>query len=558
MIELPLAAWRSSSAKPQAAKRATRLRNSIAIVIVGFIGANAGAQTPTYWQDVRPALRKYCLACHNVRNVKEVDVSGGLSLDRYDAFMKVAKKPVIHAGRSADSELLKRVLSKDDDTRMPPGDVRVPAETIALLRLWIDSGAAEGKKPDDTGTIITTPGPKRRKLLVSLPTSAVPPAGILDAGKPDKLALTLRIGPLSPITAVAFSPDGKLLAAGSYGRVSIWDLETVRPIKAMTNVLGAVNDLKFSPDGTLLAVAGGQPSARGDLRLFEVDGWKLKTVLRGHDDVVACVAFRPDGKKLVSASFDKSVRLWDMATLKNEAILEPHSDFVYAVAYSPDGKWLATASKDRTVKLIEADTRQGKLTFSGMSLDVLAVAFNGDGTKVISSGYESGLYWWNTKTAEREKLIGGHRVAVHELAISKDGKTIASAGGDASVILWDGATGASLRTLSAGSLVYAVALTTDTRLVAAGCYDGVVRVFEAKSGRHLLTLLEIAGPGDGDWLALTPEGYGTGSKPLIEASEWRMANRVVPSATVWKALGKLDAVVNAMRGQTLPAPVFAK
>ena len=512
------------------------------------------AQTPTYWQDVRPALRKYCIACHNARSVGEVDVSGGLALDSYAAFMKNEKKVVVQVGKSADSELVKRILSKDDSVKMPPSNVKVPDEVVTLVRRWIDSGAAEGKKPEDVVTT-TTPNPQRRKLLVSLATSALPPAGILDPGKPDKLALTLRIGPLSPVTAVAFSPDGKLLASGSYGRVSIWDLTTVRPVKALTNVLGAVNDLKFSPDGTLLAVAGGQPSAQGDLRLFEVAGWKLKTVLRGHEDVVSCVAFRLDGKKLVSASFDKTIRIWDLATMKNEAILEPHSDFVYAVAYSPDGKWLASASKDRTVKLIDAETRQGKLTFTGMSLDVLAVAFNGDGTKVVSSGYESGIYWWNTKTAERDKLIGGHRVAVHELAVSKDGKTIASAGGDANVILWDGTTGATVKTLSAGSLVYAVALGPDTRLAAAGSFDGFVRLFDVKTGRHLASLLEIA---DGDWLALTPEGYVASSKKLTDAAEWRMANRVVPAAGVWKALGNAEAAAKAVRGETLPAPVFVK
>ena len=69
------------------------------------------------------------------------------------------------------------------------------------------------------------------------------------------------------------------------------------------------------------------------------------------------------------------------------------------------------------------------------------------------------------------------------------------------------------------------------------------------SERHLLTLLDIAGSGDGDSLALAPEGYTAGSKSLTEAGEWRMANRAVPAAAVWKALGKPDAVINAIRAE---------
>src|SRR5262249_18501874 len=77
----------------------------IMIVLIGIISAPLSAQTPTYWQDVRPALRKHCIACHNARNVAEVDVSGGLALDSYDIFMKQPKKPVVQVGKSADSEM---------------------------------------------------------------------------------------------------------------------------------------------------------------------------------------------------------------------------------------------------------------------------------------------------------------------------------------------------------------------------------------------------------------------------------------------------------------------
>jgi len=190
-----------------------------------------------------------------------------------------------------------------------------------------------------------------------------------------------------------------------------------------------------------------------------------------------------------------------------------------------------------------------------MSLDVLAVAFSGDGSKVLSSGYESGIYWWNTKTAEREKLQGGHRVAVHEISMSKDHKFFATAGGDGNVMMWDGVSGLSQKTLAAGSLVYAVGLSGDARLVAAGSFDGLVRLFDVKTGRLLLTLLSL--PGD-DWVALTPEGYAAGSKALADTGEWQMANRRVTAGIVWKSLGQSEAVRKAARGETLPAPVFQK
>jgi WD40 repeat protein len=531
--------------------------------------ASLSAQEPTYWKDVRPVLRKHCTVCHSTRNLQEPDLSGGLALDSYEAVRKGSVRQVVRPGKSGQSLMVRMLLSKDTSKRMPLAAPPLPADQIALIRRWIDAGAPEGTRPAEAPavSVAVKPGP-RRKLDVVLPTSAIPPAGALGGGSPSKLALALKVGPLAPVVAVAFSPDGgrggvtpPLLAVGSYGQATVWDLTAGRPVKVLTNVLGAVNDLRFSPDGKLLAVAGGQPSAKGDLRLYRVADWQLLAVLRGHEDVVFSVAWRPDGKKIASASFDRTARVWDVATGRAEKVHTGHSDFVYAVAYSPDGRRIVSASKDRTVKVVQAETGKSLLTFSGMEQDVLAVAVSPDGQRVVSSGFESALHWWDARTGAKikPKAQGGHSVAVNELAFSKDGKVLVSAGADGTVRVWDGTSGGPLRSLRVGSLVYAVAISPDGKRIASGSFDGLVRLWDQASGRHLLTLLSLpAHGGEADWLALTPEGYATGSPGVEALGRWQMAGREAASARAWEALRQPAAVLRALRGEAVPAPVFKR
>lgn len=531
---------------------------SLALLLALFIATPSPCADPTYWQDIRPILRKHCTVCHSKRNLEEVDVSGGLALDTYEATIKGAKKPVIDVGHSDHSSFVQLLIITDEDKRMPRSSMPLAKEKIDLLRKWIDTGAKEGTKPDESATTIAaapaTPS-RTRKRDIRLTTSVVPPAGLFGKGNSSKLELSLPVGPLSSVAALAFSPDGGLLAVGGYGRVSIWSLTDAKPIKVLTNVLGAVNDLRFSPDGKILAVAGGQPSAKGDLRFYQVSDWKLLHVFGGHEDVVFSVAFRADGKQLASASFDKTVRIWNLPDQKLVKTLTGHSDFVYAVAYSPDGKWLVSASKDRTVKLIDAASGKSKFTFSGMDQDVMAVAVSPDGKNVVSSGFEAGIYWWNPQTGLRAKVQGGHGIAVHELCFSKDGKVLASAGADKTVRLWDGVTGASKTSLPVGSVTYAVALSPNGKLVASGSFDGFVRLWDVSSGRLLVSLLTLPPEADRfDWLAVTPEGFASGSPGLAALGRWRMGSQEVPFDAVWKVLQQPEALTKAIRGETLQSP----
>src|SRR5205085_10237662 len=150
--------------------RASRARPNLIIcalfiLLLSTSQGAAGPQDPTYWHDIRPVLRKNCTACHNRKNQREPDVSGGLALDSYEAVRKGAKEPVVQPGKSSASLLIQRVTANDDDKRMPLGATPLAPEAVALLRRWIDTGAREGIKPEDhPDTTATSIARRSRKL----------------------------------------------------------------------------------------------------------------------------------------------------------------------------------------------------------------------------------------------------------------------------------------------------------------------------------------------------------------------------------------------------------
>src|SRR5690349_6244937 len=169
------------------------------------VNNSSSAAEPTYWQDVRPLLRKNCTVCHSVRTIKEADVSGGLALDSYAAILKDPKKPIVVPGQPDQSELLRRVHATDPAKRMPLDADPLPPETIDVLRRWVAAGAREGAKVDEAAAVLGTVKPPARthKLDVALATKFTPPRQLAPKPFPNNspLELVLPVGPLAPVAA---------------------------------------------------------------------------------------------------------------------------------------------------------------------------------------------------------------------------------------------------------------------------------------------------------------------------------------------------------------------
>ena len=414
----------------------------------------------SFAKQVAPIFSQRCLACHNARTAK-----GRLNMETFANLMKGGESGASVVAMKPVDSILQSMI---EDHSMPKDADPLTPDQIATVKKWIETGAKLDAGVAATATLITI----MPKLVQPMP--------------PDSYRVAV------PVMAVAFSPDGNLLATSGYREVLLWNPADGQLVRRIKNLAERPHDFNFSADGSVLAVAAGTPGQMGEVKLFNTSDGTLIADLFTTDDEVFAVAFSPDGTRLAAACADRSVRLFDVATRQQQKLIEDHADWVMDVAWSPDGKRIATASRDKTSKVFDSTTGESQATFNTHQQPVFGVGFLPDGNTVATSGRDNRIRVWTVADSKqaREIALGGE---VFRITMLGDG-TAFSGSADRFARQHNLTNGAEMKKFGPhNDWVYSAAYHAGTKRVASGSHDGEVRIWNYDDGKEITKF--IAAPG---------------------------------------------------------------
>ncbi|KAJ2913619.1 hypothetical protein MD484_g6797, partial [Candolleomyces efflorescens] len=271
----------------------------------------------------------------------------------------------------------------------------------------------------------------------------------------------------------------------------------------------------FSPDSKRIFSGGnnGDPM----IRIWDAYTGAQLGVLAGHTHSVSSIAFFPDHKRIVSSSVDCTIRIWDVETREQAGEpLRGHSSNVRSVVISPDGKRIVSGSYDKTIRIWDAETgTQVGEPLQGHTDYVESVAISPDGRRIVSSGNDNTIRIWDAETGEQvgEPLVG-HTDGVRSVAISPDGKRIVSASEDSTIRIWDIETREQVGEPLQGHTgwVYSVAISPDGKLIASGASDKKIRLWDMEGGTQVRKAL----PGHTE--SVRSVAFSTDGKSIVSGS----------------------------------------
>ncbi|MBN2594233.1 MAG: protein kinase [Sedimentisphaerales bacterium] len=305
----------------------------------------------------------------------------------------------------------------------------------------------------------------------------------------DQSSMTLR-GHSGWVGCAAISPDGKLIASGGQTdhTIKIWNIMTGKEFiaipEAHTDIIRCVS---FSPDGKRL-VSGSNDRT---VKVWDVQTGREVMTLRGYPENVYDARFSPDGKLIVCAGgWQGNIIVWDEETGEMLKTLTGHTGEVWSLAFSPDGKRIVSGSRDRTIKVWDVETGAEMITIRGHQDGVDAVEFSPDGKCIISGSQDGTIKVWDVLSGAELMTLRGHESNVPSIAVSPDNQYIASGGMDKTIKIWNAATGENVLTLYGHEhWILSLAFAPDSkRIASSGSGDGTIKVWDVTVDRELTKL----------------------------------------------------------------------
>ncbi len=420
-----------------------------------FLFSGVSRAEIVYEKHIAPILRAYCSGCHNAD-----EHEAEFSVETFASLLKGGseKGAPIKPGQPEDSFLIKSLESRARPHMPPKDEPQVPAVELVLLKQWIASGA---------------PGPQRDESI--LQNLVVPP-------------IKTARGQRQPVTAAAYSPDGKFIAVAVSGRVEIRSSPRGKARRVLSGLPGKINAVHFSPDGRQLIAAGGITGLRGAALLWDVESGQVVREFGGHRDALYDAERSPDGRTLATAGYDRVIRLWNPGDGKLLRSIAGHNGAVFDLAFDPSGTVLASASADQTVKLWRVADGVRLDTLNQPQGELNAATFTPDGEYILAAGNDRRIHLWRfvSKTAPALNPVVhsrfAHEAAITAFSLSTDARHLITAAADRTLKLW------SLPDLTERS-AYDVQPDLAAVLVArprhdeflAARLDGSVQVYESKS-----------------------------------------------------------------------------